>query len=71
MKYAWVTITGKVYVDDAEIEDLKDGADLDEDRVFDEEEAFKSLAKDKIYELFPTDDPFKLEDVSIDMSTYK
>jgi hypothetical protein len=62
-RYAWVTLTAKVYVPEDEV-----GEHM---TVEDEKSAFLELATERINELFKTDDPLKLEDVSIDLNTYK
>lgn len=56
---AWVNITGKVFVSQSEIEQRL----RDYDHGCSEEEAFKSLAKEKIAAMFPSDDPFKFNEV--------
>ena len=82
---AWVTITGKVFVDEWEMEDLAEkryseyiykAKEEDESILtFLTEERkmklFDEIASEKIRDLFPTDDPFKLVEPEIDLSTYK
>jgi hypothetical protein len=83
--YAWVTLTGRVFVSEDEIEEyLKDNypclvaegkregtSCLDVCSKFQEKEAFEALAKEKIDALFPMDDPMKISDVHIDLETYR
>ena len=72
LQSAWVTITGKVYVPQYEIDDLIEaGEDEDGNKISTEDEAFETLAKSKLSELFPTDDPFKHNETEIDMKTLK
>ena len=88
MKYAWVTLTAKVYVDDDEmkyelsdLENMKPLTDEEHDEYMDnlllntpiekEKEVFQLLAMEKITDHFLADEPMKINDIEIDMSTYK
>lgn len=80
-RYAWATMTGKVFVSDDEIleklkENLGDRPETEEDGIdaytYDEaKEAFEVLAKEKLDALCPTDEPMKLNEVTIDMDSYR
>lgn len=83
--YAWVTISGKVYVTHDELAEqlAKDAADIavqateeDEDIVAlasreQIQDAFGSVALRKIDELCQNNDPIKLYDAAIDSSTIR
>lgn len=85
MNYAssWVTITGKVFVDEMDMnerieEKFPDCVRVDDDGEREymvtpeqEQEVFEELAREKISKLMPTDDPVKLAEVSIDLSSYQ
>lgn len=74
MAYSWVTLTAKVYVDSDEVEELVgQGVDLDGEPLPENSysAAFASLARQKINDHFPTDEPMKLNDIDIDLSTFK
>ena len=62
MKYALVKITAKIYVDDDEMEEVHADA---------LEEEFERIAREKVADHFPTDDPMKLLEVEINMDSYK
>lgn len=59
---AWVNITGKVFVSQKEIDEcillFKSNG-----HVYSEDEVFKNIAKEKIAAMFPSDDPFKFNEV--------
>lgn len=73
---AHVTITGKVFVSE---EDLLDRISEKYPDLIDptlctpeqEREAFEELAQEKISAMFPTDDPMKHNETTIDMSSYR
>ena len=77
---AWATISGKVFVSDDEIAEalhlegdeertaVDKLADIDSSRI---QIAFQDLANDKLHEKFLTDDPMKMNEVEIDMETFK
>ncbi len=74
--YAWATITGKVYVSDWELnEKLADKypdaeSPLEVCTSEEQQEAFKEIASEKLMMLCETDEPFKLVDTSVDMTSY-
>jgi ribosomal protein S1 len=69
--YAWVTISGKVYVPDDEIDALiETGEDEFGDPVTTEREAFEAIARQKLREMIAIDAPFKRTDTEIDMTTF-
>ena len=74
MAYAWVTLKAKVFVPTCEVEAQSEiGYDLDGEDLPTEhrdEHAFEALAKQKISDHFPTDEPMRLENTEIDLSTY-
>jgi hypothetical protein len=76
LRSAWVTITGKVFVQEDEIQALVEhGAatilSVDDTPITTEEEAFDFLAKQRISdELFRnSDDPVKHSETTIDLTT--
>lgn len=73
---AWCTITGKVYVSEDEIRELVEAgfaSVLSENDTIIENEAaaFEHLAREKLSALFPTDDPFKFNEVSVDLHSLR
>lgn len=58
--WKWVTISGRVFVDNVELDE-----NVEASRTIGvngtQDEVFESLAKSKLRELFPTDEPFKLD----------
>jgi hypothetical protein len=66
--YAWVTITGKVYVDTLDV------AQKMEEEGVSEEVAFKLCAEEEIRQKgvsVKSDNPVKVNEIEIDMKTYK
>lgn len=59
---AWITITGKVFVSQSEI-DERVILFQSYGRVYSDEVIFKEIAKEKIAAMFPSDDPFKFNEV--------
>lgn len=55
---AWVNISGKVFVPQDEIDCLVEG-----NEGMTERQALEELARDKLSALFPSDDPFKYNDI--------
>lgn len=83
-RYAWVEITGKVFVDEDEMmeglskkfPDLCKWNDeeaewIDDTTTAQHREGFEELAQQKISDHFPTDDPIKFNEAIIDMTTFK
>lgn len=84
-RMAWVTLTGKVFVSENELYEKlselypdrckwdSENADwIDDTSASEEREAFEAVASEKIHESFGRiDEPMKLEDVEIDMATYR
>lgn len=84
---AWTTLTGRVFVPLDEIEEYlmencpravseaRGGEDecsvLDFVTVEEEKKAFEALAKEKINACLPNDEPMKLNETEIDLSTYR
>lgn len=83
--YAWATLTGKVFVSQDELYEKlselhpdrckwdSENADwIDDTSAAEEREAFEQVAREKISEAYGrTDEPMKLEDVDIDIGTYR
>jgi hypothetical protein len=81
---AWVEIAGKVFVEESEFKDAlhekypekcsysEEEDEWTENTTLEEEKAlFESMAMEKLFDLFPTDDPFKEKGINIDMTTYQ
>lgn len=63
-----VTVTGKVYIDDDDVEQLVDDADNPTTK----EEALQHLIDEKIFDHFGQDDSvFKVRDITFDMPIEK
>ena len=60
-----ITIEGTLFLDDEEIMDTLDDPNLPER----ENDAIAHLVHEKMGEMFPTDDPFKYNDVQVHSST--
>ena len=71
MKYAYVTIIGKIIVEDSELAQIRDGDDLDQDSILDEDDAFKEIAKNKIYDMCRGKDFDAIEITIEDIKTAK
>lgn len=75
----WVTITAKVFVSDSDIAEvlgIEGDERLPEEKLQDlptktVEDAFEPIARMKISEMFPTDEPLKVADVNLDLSTFQ
>jgi hypothetical protein len=75
LRSAWVTITGKVFVDDTEVQELlaKGKATLlseNDTDIKSEADAFEFLAHEKMREAFASDEPVKFASKEIDMSSF-
>ena len=74
-RHAWVTITGKVYVAQDEIDAAIEQGYVDYNRESHspttDSEAFELIANDKLFAAFgKSDEPMKLCDQEIDISTF-
>ncbi len=81
----WAEITGRIFVLDWELEDrLREKYPAYAERCKDEKErardictpdeekeTFAELAREKLSDQFPTDDPLKLNEIIFDLSTYR
>lgn len=78
---AWATISGRVFVEEQELIDALcekfpdrvmsgDAEPLDMFLTSEQREVFQEVAKKKISDLFPTDEPMKMNEVILDMKTY-
>ena len=65
--WKWVTITGRVFVDNADIGQLIDES-MKSDKPLINDEAFEELARERLIEdvLPHSDDPFKFDSISFD-----
>jgi len=81
---AWVTITGKVFVDEDEMMEVlqekypdlcvwnEEEAEWVNDCTAEQErETFEEIARRKLSEHFPTDEPLKFNEAIIDLSTFQ
>lgn len=81
--YAWCSIAGKVFVSEYEIlewfrknhpelimkdEDGEEDICLVDHVIF--KQAFEDIARDKLYDSHPTDEPMKVADIEINMDTF-
>lgn len=82
MKYrsAYVTLTAQVFVPEYELADALDLKETAEQTKSEQLQdvvpevlcyKFEEMARDRIDALFPTDEPLKLREVHIDMSTFR
>jgi hypothetical protein len=65
-----ITITGTVFVSEDEILDalgVESLSDVHPERI---RVAFQDLANDKAHDMFPTDEPIKLQEIEIDVSDF-